>query len=155
MSVRLAPLQIGKNMKRLIVLASLALAVAVAAVAFAIPAMAGGGTGAVITNTAEAPISGLTGYDFFFWNGNGIIQDFAPTYYQEVLTPSGVHNEVLKGTVANDTGGDVIYSAYSGAPIPDGQTCWDFHNGNASTDWTMTIDASGHYTLTCHFPAPA
>ena len=141
-------------MKRLTMLAGLALAIAVAAIAFAVPAMAGNGNGAVITNTALAPIPGEGGgYNFSFWNGNGVFLPAAPTYYQEVLTPSGVHNQVLKGTVANDTGGEVIYSAYSGGPIPNGQTCWDFNNGNASTDWTMTIDASGHYTLTCHFPA--
>jgi hypothetical protein len=143
-------------MKRRNAFAGLVLALAVAAVAavvFVVPAMAGNGNGAVITNTAAAPIPGLTGYDFFFWNGNGVVQDFAPTYYQEVLTPSGVHNEVLKGTAANDTGVPVVYTAYSGFPIPAGQTCWDFAGGPGSTDWQMTIDASGHYTLSCHFGA--
>jgi hypothetical protein len=121
------------------------------AAAFAIPAMAG--NGAVITNTAKVSIPGQTGYNFIFWNGNGIQQPFAPTYYQEVLTPSGVNNEVLKGTVANDTGAPVVYSAFSGGPIPSGQPCWDFATGNTSTDWQMNIDVSGNYTLTCHFPA--
>jgi hypothetical protein len=143
----------GENMKRVIALAGLALAVAVAAIAFAVPAMAGNGNGAVITNTAAVSIPNQTGYNFDFWNGNGVIQPAAPTYFQEVLTPSGVHNQVLKGTVANDTGGEVVYSAYSGYPIPTGQTCFDFANGHESTGWTMTIDASGHYTLACHFPA--
>jgi hypothetical protein len=109
--------------------------------------------GAVITNTASDPIAGLTGADFYFWNGDGLIQDFAPTYYQEVETPSGVHNEVLKGSVTNDTGQVVTYTAGSGSPIPFGQTCWDFANGNTSTDWQMTIDTNGSYTLTCHFPS--
>ena len=86
-----------------------------------------------------------------FWNGNGVMQDFAPTYYKEVITPSGVHNQVLKGIVANDTGAPVTYSANSGGPIPAGQQCWDFDNGNLSTDWSMTIDADGQYTLNCHF----
>jgi hypothetical protein len=111
------------------------------------------GNGAVITNTAADPIPGLSGADFYFWNGDGVVQDFAPTYYQEVETPSGVHNEVLKGTVANDTGQVVTYSSDSGSPIPSGQTCWDFANGNTSTNWQMTIDTTGSYTLTCHFPA--
>ena len=139
-------------MKRVIELAGLALAVAVAAVAFAVPRWLATGTELSSPTQQQSPFL-ANGYNFEFWNGNGVIQPAAPTYYQEVLTPSGVHNQVLKGTVANDTGGEVIYSAYSGGPIPNGQTCWDFANGNSSTDWTMTIDASGHYTLTCHFPA--
>ncbi len=138
-------------MKHLYAWAGMLLATAVMCFVFVVPAIAG--NGAVITTTAATPIPGMTGYDFSFWNGNGVIQDFAPTSYQEVLTPSGVHNELLKGTVANDTGAPVVYSAYSGAPIPAGQTCWDFANGNASTDWQLTIDASGHYTLNCHFGA--
>jgi hypothetical protein len=69
----------------------------------------------------------------------------------KVLTPSGVNNEVLKGKVANDTGTQVVYTAFSGGPIPAGQTCWDFATGNSSTDWQMTIEASGNFTLTCHF----
>ena len=124
---------------------------AVTAVVFAMPAMAG--NGATITNTAAVSIPGHTGYDFHFWNGNGDFVDFAPTYYHEVMTPSGVHNQVLKGTVANDTGAPVTYSANSGGPIPAGSGCWDFANGESSTDWLMTIEADGHYTLTCHFPA--
>ena len=86
-----------------------------------------------------------------FWNGNGDMQDFAPTYYKEVITPSGNHNQVLKGIVANDTGAPVTYSANSGGPIPAGQQCWDFDTGKLSTDWSMTIDADGQYTLNCHF----
>jgi hypothetical protein len=123
------------------------------AAALAIPALAGNGNGAVITNVAANPIPGQSGYNFIFWNGNGTQVPFAPTYYQEVLTPSGVHNEVLKGTTANDTGAPVVYTASSGGPIPAGQPCWDFATGTTSTDWQMNIDASGNYTLTCHFPA--
>jgi hypothetical protein len=137
-------------MKRLFVL--LAALAAVSAVVAA-SAFAGNGNGAVITNNAKVSIQGQTGDNFIFWNGNGVQQPFAPTYYQEVLTPSGVNNEVLKGTVANDTGAPVVYSAFSGGPIPSGQPCWDFATGNTSTDWQMNIDASGNYTLTCHFPA--
>ena len=115
------------------------------------------GNGATIkdmtTNpTPEHSIHGKTGYNFTFWNGNGDMQDFAPTSYHEVFTPSGNYNQVLKGIVANDTGAPVTYSATSGGPIPAGQQCWDFDTGNLSTDWSMTIDADGHYTLNCHFP---
>ena len=131
-------------------------ALAVTAVVFAVPAMAGNGATILdMTNTPTpaAVIPGEAGYHFSFWNGNGDLQDFAPTYYHEVITPSGVRNQVLKGIVANDTGAPVTYSANSGAPIPAGQTCWDFASGPSSTDWLMTIEADGHYTLTCHFPA--
>ena len=59
---------------------------------------------------------------------------------------------MLEGIVANDTGATVTYSANSGGPIPAGQECWSFTTGATSTDWQMTIDADGHYTLSCHFP---
>jgi hypothetical protein len=126
---------------------------AVAAVVLAVPAMAGpGATHKNMTNTPvpNSPIT--TGYNFMFWNGNGDLVDFAPTYYKEVVTPSGNHNQVLKGIVANDTGAPVTYSANSGGPIPAGQQCWDFDTGHLSTDWSMTIDVDGQYTLSCHFP---
>jgi hypothetical protein len=113
------------------------------------------GNGAVILTMANTPNPAKplvgTGYNFVFWNGNGQETLFTPTYYQEVLTPSGVNNEVLKGRIANDTGQVVTYSANSGAPIPAGQTCWDFATGNESTHWQMTIDTSRNYTLNCHF----
>ena len=122
-----------------------------ALIAFAAPAMAG--NGATIKDMSNTPVSidGETGYNFKFWNGDGLMQDFAPTSYKEVITPSGVHNQVLKGIVANNTGATVTYSANSGGPIPAGQQCWDFDNGTLSTDWSMTIEANGHYTLDCHF----
>jgi hypothetical protein len=128
---------------------------AVAAVAIAAPAMAG--NGATIKNmttnpTAVAPLLGTSGYNFSFWNGNGEMQEFAPTSYHEVFTPSGNNNQVLKGIVANDTGAPVTYSSNSGGPIPAGQQCWDFGSGKLSTDWQMTIDADGNFTLSCHFP---
>ena len=78
------------------------------------------------------------------------MQDFAPTSYHGVTTPSGVYNQMLKGIVANDTGATVTYSANSGFPIPADQACWSFTTGTTSTDWLMTIDADGHYTLNCH-----
>jgi hypothetical protein len=130
-------------------------AAAVAAVVFTVPALAGNGAGAEIRDMTNTPVPAYPifpdGYNFIFWNGNGVQVDFAPTYYQEVITPSGVHNEMLKGIVANDSGAPVTYSAYSGFPIPAVQQCWDIANGNVSTDWLMTIDADGHYTLNCHF----
>ncbi len=141
-------------MKRLSALSVLVVA-AVAAVVLAVPAMAGPGATIKTMETTPAPanpIPGQTGYNFIFWNANGVQQDFAPSYYQEVFTPSGVNNQVLKGIVANDTGVPVTYSANSGGPIPAGQQCWDFGKvGNLSTDWSMTIEADGHYTLSCHF----
>ena len=86
-------------MKRFNVLLGLVMALgaaAVASVVFVVPAMAG--NGAAITNTATASFPAQTGYNFIFWNGNGVqTQGFTPSYYQEVLTPSGVNNEVLKG----------------------------------------------------------
>ncbi len=124
-------------------------AAAVASVLFVVPALAG--NGATITNTASHSIPGQTGYNFIFWNGNGVQQQFTPTSYQEVLAPSGVNNEVLKGLTSNNTGAPVTYSANSGNPIPAGQPCWDFATGNTSTDWSMTIDTDGSYTLNCHF----
>ena len=88
-----------------------------ALIVFAVPAMAG--NGAVIKDMTTNPtpnkeITSGSGYDFMFWNGNGVLVDFAPTSYKEVITPSGVHNQVLKGIVANNTGAPVTYSANSG-----------------------------------------
>jgi hypothetical protein len=131
--------------------AVLALAVGVAAGV----ASAGSG-GATVTSQVTNPIPGYTGFDFGFWDGNGVwTPHFAPVYFQEVLAPSGVHNEVFSGFVANDSGHAVVYTADSGAPIPSGATCWDMNGvNNFTTDWTMTISASGNYTLRCHFAAP-
>jgi hypothetical protein len=142
-------------MKKIILAVAVASVASMAFIVFAVPAMAGNGAvnkDMANTPVPNAPISTGSGYNFAFWNGNGVMQDFAPTSYKEVITPSGVHNQVLKGVVANDTGAPVTYSANSGGPIPAGQQCWDFDNGNLSTDWSMTIDADGKYTLNCHFP---
>ena len=129
---------------------------AVAAVVLAVPAMAGNGAKVMDMNNTPIPAAeignGYTGYNFAFWNGNGDMQDFAPTSYHGVTTPSGVYNQVLKGVVANNTGATVTYSANSGGPIPAGQKCWSFTTGKTSADWLMTIAADGHYTLNCHFP---
>ena len=131
----------------------------VAFAAFAVPAIAGNGAKVIDMNNTPTPLheigNGYTGYNFAFWNGDGEMQDFAPTSYHGVTTPSGVYNQVLKGIVANDSGATVTYSANSGGPIPAGQQCWSFTTGLLSTDWEMTIDADGHYTLSCHFPKAA
>ena len=141
-----------KYSKFIVVAGALTALAAPSAAMAAQPTPASADNGAVITNTAAMPIPGEGGgANFGFWNGNGQFQQFNPTYYQEVLTPSGVHNEVLKGTVANDTGTQVVYTANSGGPIPAGQTAWDFNNGHSSTDWQLTIEPSGAYTLTAHF----
>ena len=103
---------------------------AVAAVVLAVPAMAGPGAthkDMTTTPTPAFPISG-TGYGFMFWNGNGNMVDFAPTSYHGVTTPSGNHNQVLEGIVANNTGAPVTYSANSGGPIPAGQKCWELRH---------------------------
>ena len=76
----------------------------------------------------------------------------AAANYQEVVTPSLNSNEVLKGTVANDTGQAVIYTADSG-PYSAGATCHSFATNNTTTNWQMTISPSGNFTLTCHFGA--
>ena len=138
-------------MKKIILAVAVAAVASMAFIVFAVPAMAGNGAKIKDMTSTPSPITPGSGYNFMFWNGNGAMQDFAPTYYKEVITPSGVHNQVLKGIVANDTGATVTYSANSGGPIPAGQQCWDFDNGNLSTDWSMTIDADGKYTLNCHF----
>ncbi len=141
-------------MKKYIFALAIAAVASMALIVFAVPAMAG--NGAVIKDMTTNPtpnneITSGSGYNFMFWNGDGVLVDFTPTSYKEVITPSGVHNQVLKGIVANNTGAPVTYSANSGGPIPAGQQCWDFDTGNLSTDWSMTIEADGHYTLDCHF----
>jgi hypothetical protein len=139
-------------MKRLLLaaIAVVAIGVAVPVAAVAAP---GNGNGATVLTMANPPANPIIvgGYTFNFFNGNGQPALFEPTYYHEVVTPSGVNNEVLKGTIANDTGHAVIYTADSGAPVQPGQTCWDFATGHTSPDWQMTISASGNYTLNCHF----
>ena len=41
----------------------------------------------------------------------------------------------------------------SGPPIPADQLCGSFASGRTTSDWQMTISASGNYSLVCHFPA--
>jgi hypothetical protein len=124
---------------------------AIAAVVLAVPAMAGNGNAILDMSHTPVSIDGQTGYNFDFWNGNGKLQNVVTTDYKAVITSSGVTNQVLKGTVANNTGATVTYTANSGGPIPAGQQCWDFNTGQLSPDWTMTINADGRFTLNCHF----
>jgi hypothetical protein len=148
-----SPQQRKEEMKRFTALSALAVA-AISAVVLAVPAMAGPGATIKDMTTNPAPVAGIpgmTGYNFSFWNGNGDLVEFAPSSYHEVFTPSGNNNQVLKGVVANNTGAPVTYSANSGGPIPAGQQCWDFGSGKLSTDWSMTIEADGAWTLNCHF----
>ena len=95
------------------------------------------------------------GKSFTFWDGNGYmpgdnIKNFVPSSYHDVVTPNGAENEVFKGVIANDTGGEVVYTAGVG-PVPADQKCGSFVTGRTTPDWEMTIGASGKYTLTCHF----
>jgi hypothetical protein len=142
------------KMKRLMLLCVAVLALA--SVGIAASVATAGGNGAVVLTMANTPVPAFqlvgANYNFNFLDGNGAAVVVAPTYYQEVLAPSGVNTEVLKGTVANDSGQAVIYTADSG-PYAAGATCWDFATGNTSPDWQMTISAAGNFTLTCHFDA--
>jgi hypothetical protein len=104
------------------------------------------GNGAVVTKQCPA-----ASCNFSFWDGNGNLATYAPTSYLDVQTPSGNETEVFKGTIANDTGHAVIYTADSGPPVAPGQTCLSFATGNTTPDWQLTISASGNFSLECHF----
>ena len=140
-------------MKKLMLLSVAVLALAGVGVASSV---ATAGNGAQVLTMANTPTPAYplvgTGYNFNFLDGNGANLVVAPTYYQEVVTPSLNSNEVLKGTVANDTGHAVIYTADSG-PYAAGATCHSFATNNTTTNWQMTISTSGNFTLTCHFGA--
>jgi hypothetical protein len=140
-------------MKKLMLLSVAVLALAGVGVASSV-ATAGNGAQVLTMANTPAPAFPLVGggYNFNFLDGNGTGTVVVPTYYQEVVTPSLNSNEVLKGTVANDTGQAVIYTADSG-PYAAGATCHSFATNNVTTNWQMTISASGNFTLTCHFGA--
>jgi hypothetical protein len=114
-----------------------------------------GAGGATVTNQCptgtdvinEATI--LPGCQFNFLNGNGAWEVYNPTTSTDVRTPSGNENEHFAGTVANDTGLDVVYTADS--PLTPGQSCYSFVTKKTTLDWQLTISASGAYTLDCHF----
>jgi hypothetical protein len=143
-----------ETLKKIMLLAVAVLALASVGVAAGV-ATAGNGNGAAVLTMTSSPTPAFpiidSGYNFQFFDGNGNLALFTPTAYHEVVAPSGVNNEVLQGTIANDSGQAVIYSANSGPPVTAGQTCWDFATGNTTANWQMTISASGNYTLTCHF----
>lgn len=132
-----------------------ALVVAAAAVAVAVPVAFAGGNGA--QSLSQCPtsginsVTGLPGCEFNYFDGNGAMSLYTPSSFHDVTTPSGVENESFQGKTSNNTGGVVTYSAYSGAPIPAGSTCYSFVSGKTTADWQMTIQASGDYSLDCHF----
>lgn len=131
-----------------------ALAVAIVAVVIAVPA-AFAGAGAHVLNSCPSndtnPVTGLPSCEFNYFDGNGNMSLYNPSTFHDVITPSGVENESFQGNTANNTGEVVTYSAYSGAPIPAGSTCYSFASNKTTTDWQMTIQPSGAYDLECHF----
>ena len=94
----------------------LALVAGAVAVGIAVP-VAVAGPGATVTN--KCPIVGtdeattLPGCTFVFWNGNGVIDTYSPTKFNDTQTSSGNENEHFEGTIANNTGLDVIYTTTS------------------------------------------
>ena len=141
-------------MKKIILAVAVAAVASMAFIVFAVPAMAG--NGATIKDMTSTPVPQSPIYHRVRLQLHvlerqrrhaGLRADLLQgSHYAERCPQPG-----LKGIVANDTGAPVTYSANSGGPIPAGQQCWDFDNGNLSTDWSMTIDADGKYTLNCHF----
>jgi hypothetical protein len=123
--------------------------VAAVAVAIAVPVAFGGSGGATVTTTCAYPISGLSGCQFNYWNGDGAREIYNPTSYNDVITPSGVENEHFEGTTTNTTGHDVVYT--TSTPLTTGDSCYSFATKNTTTNWQLTINASGAYTLDCHF----
>jgi hypothetical protein len=131
-----------------------ALATAMLVVAVVVPVAFAGGGAQVMSqcpSTGTNPVTGLPGCQFNYFDGNGAMSLYSPAAFHDVTTPSGVENESFQGKTANDTGQVVTYSAYSGAPIPTGSTCYSFASGKTTTDWQMTIQPSGAYSLDCHF----
>jgi hypothetical protein len=99
------------------------------------------------------------GKAFTFWGANDVglpiglppTTLYAPSSYHDVVTPDGSETEVFKGQdMANNTGGSVVYTA-GVSPVPANQTCLSFVTGHETSDWSLTISASGNWTLTCHF----
>ena len=131
-------------MRKLLLLTALA----GVAVAFGVVQAVSAGNGAIVTKTCPVASCGFT-----FWDGNGVLtpDNYQPTSYSDVVTPSGIETEVFKGTIPNDTGHAVIYSPTSGPPIPADQTCYSFATGATTPDWQLTISASGNFSLVCHF----
>jgi hypothetical protein len=129
---------------------------ALSALAAIVASSAFGGSGAIVKNTCpnvagNDPATGLPGCQFNYFDGNGNMNLYKPASFHDVITPSGVENESFQGNIANDTGQVVTYSADSGAPVPAGSTCYSFATHNTTTDWQMTIQPSGAYSLDCHF----
>ena len=104
------------------------------------------GNGAAVTDTCPA-----ASCDFLFWDGNATLTTFKVVDYHDVVAPNGHETETFTGKVANDTGHAVLYTTDSGFPVPAAQTCYSFVTENTTPDWQLTISASGHYSLACHF----
>ena len=139
-------------MKKIILAVAVAAVASMAVIASAVPAMAGNGaTIKDMKNTHNHSPLPRTRATTSTGTATARCRTSRRPPTAGVTTNSGVYNQVLKGIVANDTGATVTYSANSGGPIPAGQECWSFTTGTTSDDWSMTIDADGHYTLNCHF----
>src|SRR5262249_14837252 len=141
----------GRNIVKKVLCAIASFAVVVSLAVLAGPVGAAPGS----TVYQHCPFSGIgplgyPGCGFQFFDGNGASTVYAPTGFHEVATPSGGDNEVISGTVANDTGQSVIYGPNTGPPVTPGQTCYSFATGNTLPNWQLTISASGNFTLTCH-----
>ena len=99
------------------------------------------------------PIPGQNGCSFLFPDGEGNVTTFAPTSVHFVTSASGNQTQVLKGVgIWNGTDSPIVYSAFSGGPIPPAQTCWNFQAPNSQTlNWQLVIEVDGSWTLTCNF----
>ena len=103
-------------------------------------------------------IPGQSGSSFMFWDGaaktpNDPSVPFSPTSCHFVTSASGNQTQVLKGVgIWNGTDSPIVYSAFSGGPIPPAQTCWNFQAPNSQTlNWQLVIEVDGSWTLTCNF----
>ena len=126
----------------------------VAAMAASGTASAEGGAAHIddCTNATGATLLGYpTGCSFGFADGNGTPTAVVETKYKDTISKAGNETEVFIGNgLANDTGLVVTYNAASN-PFVVGQTCLSFATGNMTPTWTMTIQTTGEWNLTCNF----
>jgi hypothetical protein len=134
----------GNSMKKFII-------AAVFAVSLASSAYAAASVSDVCPGVNTIP--GQTGCNFVFWDGEGTQVAYTPTKVHFVTSASGNQTQVLQGVgIYNGTDAPIVYSAFSGGPIPAGQSCWNFQTvGSVTTNWQMVIDVDGNWTLTCNF----
>ena len=79
---------------------------------------------------------------------------FSPVNYHDVLTPSGVENESFSGQdqSLNTTGQTWSWTSATASSVdPSRAKCGSFVTGHATTDFLMTIQPDGSWTLDCHF----